>query len=205
MRTVRHNPFVSVFALLAMALLLVFTVGCDTQATEEPQERFDIECTQSFTGDRRIIVINDSLTDQQFLAYEYYRGVGLACIEQEPTVRYALTENERLTVEQVVMAEAGGEPYCGQVAVAQCILTACEKDGLRPIAAIWEYQYTTDRPEPSESVREAVAAVFDRGEVAFQDNPLYFYAPKYGISEFHEGQRHIGTIGGHRFFGEVQP
>ena len=124
--------------------------------------------------------------------------------EAEPTetVRYAITDTERTLLEQVVMAESGTEPYCGQVAVAQCILTACEKDGLRPSEVVREYQYSLERPKPSESASDAVRAVFDRGEVAFWDDPLWFYAYKSGYSEFHERQRLIAEVGGHRFFGE---
>ena len=40
----------------------------------------------------------------------------------EPAVRYHLTDAERDVVERVVMAEAGGESFEGQMLVAQCIL-----------------------------------------------------------------------------------
>lgn len=52
----------------------------------------------------------------------------------EPAVRYPLTDAERNIVERVVMAEAGGESFEGQMLVAQCILNAAEKRGvdLRP-------------------------------------------------------------------------
>lgn len=53
----------------------------------------------------------------------------------EPTAapaRYPLSASERDTVERVVMAEAGGECYEGQVLVAQCILNAAEKLDQRP-------------------------------------------------------------------------
>ena len=69
---------------------------------------------------------------------------------------YELTDTERAEVERVVMAEAGGEPYEGQVAVAQCILTACLRTGLRPREAIKEYNYTTARIDPSESFQKAM-------------------------------------------------
>lgn len=47
----------------------------------------------------------------------------------EKPPRYKLTAEERDIIERVVTAEAVGEPFAGQVAVAQCILNACEKDG----------------------------------------------------------------------------
>lgn len=46
----------------------------------------------------------------------------------EPAVRYPLTDAERDVVERVVMAEAGGESFEGQMLVAQCILNAAEKE-----------------------------------------------------------------------------
>lgn len=122
--------------------------------------------------------------------------------EPEP-VRYELTDEERTVVEQVVMAESGAEPYCGQMLVAQCILNAAEREDLRPDEVIEAYRYTSARVEPSESVVKAVSAVFDRGEVAVDDTPLYFYAPALVSSEFHEGQRFIIEVNGHRFFGEA--
>ena len=42
--------------------------------------------------------------------------------------RYALTDAERLEIAQVLTAEAGGEPFAGKIAVAQCILQTCEDE-----------------------------------------------------------------------------
>ena len=87
----------------------------------------------------------------------------------EPTAtpaRYQLSASERDTVERVVMAEAGGESFAGQMLVAQCILNAAEKEGVQPSEAVEIYSYTSNRPDPTQSVKDAVAAVFDRGEVA---------------------------------------
>lgn len=136
-----------------------------------------------------------------------YRDAPTVVYVPEPTepepIRYELTNNERDLVERVVMAESGNQPYCGQMAVAQCLLNACEKDGLRPTDAVEVYQYTSNRVEPSESVRNAVAAVFDRGEVAVNETILWFYAPK-GVSKtpWHETQRHVLTVNDHKFFAE---
>ena len=44
--------------------------------------------------------------------------------------RYALTDAERLEIAQVLTAEAGGEPFAGKIAVAQCILQTCEDEGI---------------------------------------------------------------------------
>lgn len=122
---------------------------------------------------------------------------------ETPPVRYELTDSERELIELVVMAESGNQPYIGQMAVAQCLLNDSERSGIRPTEAVIEYQYTSERVEPSESVRNAVAAVFDRGEVVTEENILWFYSPKYvDGTPWHESQRHVLTINDHRFFAE---
>ena len=124
-------------------------------------------------------------------------------VAENPPVRYELTDSERSLVEQVVMAESGNQPYCGQVAVAQCLLNDCERSALRPAEAVIEYQYTPNRVEPSENVQRAVSAVFDRGEVVIDETILWFYAPKHvDGTPWHETQRHVLTINDHKFFAE---
>lgn len=120
----------------------------------------------------------------------------------QSTARYELTAAERDTVERVVMAEAGAEPYEGQIAVAQCILNACELEDMRPDEIVVEYQYTDMRPEPTDAVKAAVSAVFDYGETVTERKILYFYAPALCESEWHESQDYVMTVGGHRFFEE---
>jgi spore germination cell wall hydrolase CwlJ-like protein len=114
--------------------------------------------------------------------------------------RYNLTETERDLVERVVMAESGGESYKGQMLVCQCILNACEIDGIRPAKVIKKYVYAKARPEPSDSVKRAVSAVFDKGDTVTDEPIVYFYAPKMVRSEFHESQIFCVEEGGHRFF-----
>ena len=43
--------------------------------------------------------------------------------------RYDLTDAERWEIASAITAETEGEPFAGKVAVAQCILQACEDDG----------------------------------------------------------------------------
>ena len=116
--------------------------------------------------------------------------------------RYNLTDAERDLVERVVMAESGGESYKGQMLVAQCILNACEIDGIRPAKVVKKYVYAKARPEPSDSVKQAVSAVFDKGETVTDEPVVYFYAPKIVKSEFHESQRFVLAEGNHKFFAE---
>ena len=117
---------------------------------------------------------------------------------------FTLTPEQRTLIEQVVSAESRGEPYDGQVAVAQCILNACLKDDITPEKAIKKYKYTSARVEPTRSVREAVAAVFDRGEGITDEPIIYFYNPAIVESEFHESQTFVIEIKNHRFFKEAE-
>lgn len=117
-------------------------------------------------------------------------------------LRYELTDKERTIVAQVVMAEAEGEPFAGKVAVAQCILNASEKDGIRPDETVTKYKYAKTRPEPNEEVLEAVAAVFDLGYIAAKDPIIYFYNPDKVASSWHESQDFVIEINNHRFFAE---
>ena len=121
------------------------------------------------------------------------------------TTRFELNAVERDIVERVVMAEAEGETYAGQMLVAQCILTACEKHDIQPSAVVIKYGYTTRRPDPSQSVRDAVSAVFDRGEYIVEEPVLYFYNPALVCSDFHESQTFVIEVGGHKFFAERNP
>ena len=121
-------------------------------------------------------------------------------IFEDPVVYYELTAEERDLLERVVMGEAGGEEYAGQLAVAQCILNACELRNARPAAIIESLSYTTHRPEASQSVKDAVSEVFDDGVKILPETAMYFYAPGLVYSEWHETQEYLCTIGCHRFF-----
>lgn len=118
--------------------------------------------------------------------------------------RYTITDEERYELASVITAEAVGEPYAGKVAVAQCILQACEDDGIRPPEALERYTYSTRRPEPTDEALAAVAAVFDFGHVATVEPIKYFYAPDLASSEWHESQVYVMTINNHKFFKEAQ-
>lgn len=118
-------------------------------------------------------------------------------------VRYYITDAERQEIASVITAEAVGEPLAGKIAVAQCILQACEDDGLRPQAALVRWSYSKQRPEPTAEAFEAVHAVFDLGQVATNEPIKYFYAPKRTRSDWHESKIYVLTINNHKFFKEA--
>lgn len=120
----------------------------------------------------------------------------------KPKSAFYLSEYERWVVECIVMGESGAEPYKGQLLVAQCILNGCKKEGIQPSALRTKYQYSGWNENPSESVKKAVSAVFDDGYKATNEYILYFYAPKYAKGRWHETQKFVCEVGGHRFFAE---
>lgn len=129
-------------------------------------------------------------------------GIEVKKVEEELQPILYLSEYERQVVECIVMGESEGEPYDGQIAVAQCIINACLKDDLKPSEVRKKYKYSGWKDNPSESVKTAVTEVFDNGTTITDEFILYFYAPKYCKSNWHETQHFVVQIGGHRFFAE---
>ena len=116
---------------------------------------------------------------------------------------YALSYNEYTELCRVVMGESGGEPYEGQLAVAQCILNTCRIEKRRPLEVVEKHGYTKWRPAPTKSVENAVLEVFADGREVLDKRVTMFYAPalmKNGYSTDHESQIYSTTIGGHKFF-----
>ena len=103
-------------------------------------------------------------------------------------------------VKEIEQELTSSEGYDGQRLVAQCILNGCLRDGTPPSVTVVEYQYAKSRPEPSESVKDAVSAVFDRHDVVTDEPILYFYAPDRCESAWHESLDLVVEYGGHRFF-----
>lgn len=116
--------------------------------------------------------------------------------------RYALTDEERYEIAQVVTAEADGECFAGKMAICQCILQAAEDDDIRPTEVFTKYSYSKRRPEPSQDALDAVMQVFDFGTVVTKEPIKYFYNPELVESKFHESQTYVTKIGDHVFFSE---
>lgn len=127
---------------------------------------------------------------------------------------YSITDDDRYVIERIVAGEAGHEPLLGKMAVAQCILNAMEQDNLTVSGVREIYQYSgwmkenfpANYPEDWTEVQQAVWCVFDNGEKVTEENILWFYSPanmnggRGGTSSFHESQKFVIEIGGHRFF-----
>ena len=113
--------------------------------------------------------------------------------------RYDITQEDKIALERIVEGEAGGESFEGKCWVATCLRNAMEKDGLTAEQVRVSYQYSGWKENVSEETERAVADVFERGNKT-NDSVLWFYSPKWCDSEWHESQRFVAEIGGHRFF-----
>ena len=126
----------------------------------------------------------------------------------EPKPVFELSDYERWVACCMVAGEAGGEPYDGKWAVAQCIYQACVREGMTPSEVKVAYQYSGwnesiqyNHPELWAEIEEVVSRVFDYGELYVDDEILYFYAFNWCTSNWHESMRFVCEVGGHRFFG----
>lgn len=121
-------------------------------------------------------------------------------IYELPNKRYELTDEEFYLVCGIVMAEAGGESYDGKMAVAQVILNNCERSNCRPAEIAW--MFADPKSTWTDEVWLAVTAVFNEGRTITDEKILWFYAPDLCESAWHESQRFVLAIGGHKFFAE---
>ena len=112
---------------------------------------------------------------------------------------YNLSDADRETLWHIVQGEAGGEIYDGKLWVATCLLNAMRKNDMSAEEVRVAYQYSGWSETVSEDTKKAVSQVFDFGD-ATHDSVLWFYAPKWCDSAWHESQKFVAEIGGHRFF-----
>ena len=109
----------------------------------------------------------------------------------------------------VVASECRGEPYEGQLAVAQCIRTTAERKMLTPEEVVKLPNRYTDPCTYAldiELVRDACCDVFVHG-ISAPDEPIeYFDSTANGfVSEWHENNlEFVMEIGNHRFFKEAE-
>ena len=115
-------------------------------------------------------------------------------------------------VMRVVAAESRGEPYEGQLAVAQCIRETSECTTMTPEEVVKQvnpngtrqYAQPVDLSVVTDSVRDACCDVFVHGISATEEHIRYFYSTASGFySAWHENSlEYVTTIGNHRFFKE---
>lgn len=194
---------------------IVKQTDADTKPETEDTKKIETETDKECDAEDVIELIEpEIITEAEPITYETEPIIhetepetepeSIAEIEQSVEIEplFYLSDYERWIAECIVMGESGAEPYEGQILVAQCLLNACLKDDLHPSKVRTKYKYSGWNDNPSDSVKEAVSAVFDDGYKVTEEFILYFYAPKYLKSKWHETQRFVIEIGGHRFFAE---
>lgn len=116
------------------------------------------------------------------------------------TQKMILSDAEREMIERVVAAEARGESFEGQAAVAEVIYNRCINRGQSVEQVIWadkQFAYPYGG-EISQDTKEAVAAVFDY-EILSLDGAEYFHAD-YVTPSWAEDFEEVCRIGGHIFY-----
>ena len=113
-------------------------------------------------------------------------------------------------VVRVVAAESRGEPYEGQLAVAQCIAETAKRSLMNPEEVVKQvnsngtrqYAQPIETSEVTQSVRDACLDVFIYGLCATDEPIQYFYSTKNGFySKWHENSlEFVVQIGNHKFF-----
>lgn len=203
-----NQNFVWQFLICLWALLAVFMWLEILNDQKNQNQKIEIDFQEpniQMANDINTKIKTISAVDKIF-EYREMEAAYLESIEPEPF--FELTDEERYVVECIVAGEAGGEPYEGKWAVAQCIWQACVNDELQPSEVKEQYQYAgwkenlkSESDQAYLDVQDVVSRVFDDGEMLIDDEMLWFYAPKWCTSNWHESMRFITEIGGHRFFG----
>ncbi len=119
--------------------------------------------------------------------------------------KYKLTAAERDLVERVVMKEVSGRSYVDAMAVAQTIYDRSVDWGKKVKDIIdqpYQFAEPTYRWEPTDTVKQAVSDVFDRGHRLTKEKMYYYYAVRTAQPLcFHESQRCLVETKLHRYFG----
>lgn len=112
---------------------------------------------------------------------------------------FDLSKDEFYFICSVVMNEDGYGSFDGMAAVAQCIYNAMEREGKDAYYIYKQYQYA-GRKHPNKIVKEAVRAVFYENYRVTDEPILFFYAPKYVKSPWHESLTFVCEYDGNKFF-----
>ncbi|AWB43608.1 cell wall hydrolase [Paenibacillus sp. CAA11] len=127
----------------------------------------------------------------------------------QATWTYAVSKEELLLLQKIVMAEAEGEPYEGKVAVANVVLnrlrSANYPDSIKEVI-YQKYQFSPvrngrmSRVKPNkDTIRAVTEALYGRKEVS--DDTYYFLSLKLASDlTVHHHQKKTKTIGNHTFY-----
>lgn len=183
---------------------IVSTVDCireehskaqQIETIEEVEETEETEETEEDIPEETPVITKE--TEEPEIIYEW------ACETVNSPERYYLDGKQFSIVCSIVEGEAGDQDLHGKMLVAECILNACERDGLTPEEVRTAYQYAGWCETYTDETAEAVVEVFTYGHMPTEAKILYFYDARYCESAWHETQQFVLEYGCHRFFEEA--
>ena len=184
--------FIQAFFLLLVSIIFVGDLALVDWAKKEAIDR-----------PTEILFIRETAHESQI------EDVSEVVEEQETPVEkkepfFYISDDERYTIACIIAGEAYNSGMDLKTAVAQTIYIAMKIEGCRLNGVISRYDGYRDRSVIEDRVwhecQEAIAQIFDRGEMAVDEPIEFFYAPQYCTSDWHESLTYVTTIGGCRFF-----
>lgn len=184
--------FIQAFFLLLVSIIFVGDLALVDWAKKEAVDR-----------PTEIVFIREEPSESQI------EGVSEDVEEPEDPVEkkepfFYISDDERHTIACIIAGEAYNSGMDLKTAVAQTIYIAMKIEGCRLNGVISRYDGYRDRSVIEDRVwqecQEAIAQIFDRGEMAVDEPIEFFYAPQYCTSDWHESLKYVTTIGGCRFF-----
>lgn len=177
--------FIQAFFLLLVSIIFVGDLALVDWAKKEAIDR-----------PTEIVFIRETAPEGQI------EGVSEVAEEKKPF--FYISDDERYTIACIIAGEAYNSGMDLKTAVAQTIYIAMKIEGCRLNGVISRYDGYRDRSVIEDRVwqecQEAIAQIFDRGEMAVDEPIEFFYAPQYCTSDWHESLKYVTTIGGCRFF-----
>ena len=187
----RHNA-IAALCLFACAVLVFCTVACKITTPKLKPQEGALKCEIAVCEESKEKYVDGSLPGDDVPAT-------LCAYIEYDIPAYNLSDADRETLWHIVQGEAGGESYEGKMWVATCLLNAMRENGMSADEVRVAYQYAGWSESVSDDTKKAVSQVFDFGDTT-HDSVLWFYAPKWCDSAWHESQQFVAEIGGHRFF-----
>lgn len=181
--------FIQAFCLLLVSIIFVGDLALVDWAKKEVVDR-----------PTEIVFIREMAPDGQI--------EGASEVVEEPVEEkdpfFYISDDERYTIACIIAGEAYNSDMDLKTAVAQTIYIAMKIEGCRLNGVIGRYDGYRDRSVIEDHIwqecQEAIAQIFDRGEMAVDEPIEFFYAPQYCTSDWHESLKYVTTIGGCRFF-----
>lgn len=181
--------FIQAFFLLLVSIIFVGDLALVDWAKKEAVDR-----------PTEIVLIRETALDGQIEGAS--EAVEDHVEEKEPF--FYISDDERYTIACIIAGEAYNSGMDLKTAVAQTIYIAMKIEGCRLNGVISRYDGYRDRSVIEDRVwqecQDAIAQIFDRGEMAVDEPIEFFYAPQYCTSAWHESLTYVTTIGGCRFF-----